>query len=367
MLVGGNITLDMLSNSARPVAPGTPFFLTPRGPFEDDTFDMHARQSNLYFALMGPEVAGLRAGGLVMLYLYNDAVIVDRYGILPIQAYGELKNETWRFAGGLQSDIFAPLLPNVLPFSYLMGSGNTGVFRGQLRMERYFYPAPDEQCTLTAGISSPISTVINDSRIVNGAPELIEDNGWPNIELRVSRAVGPLQQVGLEAKRPFEVGLSAVVGQTRTTVLGPPGRVVNDVFGLAADARWRINDRWGLAGEMYHGQSLGSYAGGVFQSVNTLTLDSLHSTGGWGEVYYYCTPCLHTHWGVGVDNPADSELFFGQISKNRTCFANLIWDVNQSFRIAGEVTYRKTNYAGPGFVIRDNDGIGLQGQVQWKF
>ena len=49
-------------------------------------------------ALIGPEMGNFKSGGLIYFNLYNDAVIVDRYGILPIQAYGELKNETWRFA-----------------------------------------------------------------------------------------------------------------------------------------------------------------------------------------------------------------------------------------------------------------------------
>jgi hypothetical protein len=365
MLVGGNITLDMLSNSARPIAPGTPFFLAPDGPFNQDTFDIHARQSSLYFALVGPEMGNFNSGGLLLFNLYNDAVIVDRYGILPIQAYGELKNETWRFAGGLQTDIFAPLLPTVLPFSYLMASGNTGVFRGQLRAERYFYPSVDEQVTFTAGISEPISTIIHDSAVVLGTSALTEDNGWPDLEMRLAWAGGEPQQVGLEAKRPFEVGISTVLGQIRTTIAPPLTRVVDNVWGIALDLRWRINDRWGIAGELFHGQTLGTYGGAVFQNVNSATFEPVHATGGWGQVDYYFTPCLHSHFGFGIDNPADSELFLAQISQNRTIFANLIWDLNQSFRIAGELTFRDTDYIGP--TALDNDGVGLHGQVQWKF
>jgi hypothetical protein len=367
LLVGGNITLDMLYNSARPVAPGTPFFLTPRGPFDDDTFDLHARQTTLYFAAVGPQMGNMQSGGLILFNFYNDSVIEDRYGFLPIQAYGELKNETWRFAAGLQSDIFAPVLPTVLPFSYLEASGNAGIFRSQLRLERFFYPASDSQIMLQAGICEPIPTIVNDSSIVTGSPALVEDNGWPNVEARIAWAVGQPEQVGLEVKRPFEVGISTVGGQIRTTLAVPLTRVVADVWGLAADARWRINDRWGLAGEVFHGQALGTYGGGVFQNVNTATFAAVHATGGWAEFYYYLNPCLHTHIGFGIDDPADSELFIAQIARNRTIFTNLIWDVNQSFRIAGELTFRETGYIGPSALIPDNDGIGLHGQVQWKF
>jgi hypothetical protein len=298
--------------------------------------------------------------------LYNDNVVLDRYGFLPINAYGELKNETWRFAGGLQTDIFAPLLPTVLPFSYLMASGNAGVFRGQLRAERYFYPAADEQVTFTAGISEPISTTVHDSSVVIGAPAINEDNGWPDVEMRLARAIGQPQQVGLEAKRPFEVGISMVLGQIRTTIV-PTMRVVDPVWGIAIDFRWRVNDRWGFSGEMFHGQTLGTYGGGVFQNVNTATFRPVHATGGWAEVDYYFTPCLHTHAGFGIDDPADSELFILQIARNQTIFANLIWDVNPSLRVAGELTVRETNYIGPNILALDNDGVGLHGQVQWKF
>jgi hypothetical protein len=364
LLVGGNVTLDMLFNGARPVAPGTPFFLAPDGPFDQDTFDMHARQTSMYFAAIGPEMGNFRSGALILFNLYNDNVVADRYGFLPIQAYGELKNETWRFAAGLQTDIFAPLLPTVLPFSYLMASGNAGVFRGQLRAERYFYPSADEQVTLTAGISEPISTTINDSTAVTGSSAITEDNGWPDVEMRLAWGIGEPEQVGLEAKRPFEAGISTVFGQIRTTIAAPLMRVVDDVWGVALDFRWRFSDRWGFSGELFHGQTLGTYGGGVFQNVNSLTFEPVHATGGWGQVDYYFTPCLHSHFGLGVDNPADSELFLAQIAQNRTIFANVIWDLNQSFRIAGELTFRDTDYIGP---LADNDGVGVHGQVQWKF
>ena len=71
------------------------------------------------------------------------------------------------------------------------------------------------------------------------------------------------------------------------------------------------------------------------------------------------------HFGVGIDDPANSELAPGQIAINHTVFANLIWDVNTTFRLAGELTLRETDYIGPASL--SNDSVGLHGQVQWKF
>jgi hypothetical protein len=275
---------------------------------------------------------------------------------LPYQAFGELKNESWRIAGGLQMDIFAPVLPTVLPFSFLAASGNPGIYRGQLRVERFYYPWDDEQITLTAGISDPNPTLLS-------TDALSEDNGWPNVEVRAAWAVGQPQQVGLAPQRPFEVGVSALIGQMRTTTGDPLAQVVADVWGTAADFRWRINEYWGLAGEVFAGQGLGTYGGGILQNTNSTTLEAIHATGGWAEIYYYLTPCLHTHWGYGIDDPLDGDLAPTQIARNDTLFANLIWDVTRSVRLAVEFTVRETDY----ILLPDNDGVGVHTQMQWKF
>ena len=356
VILGGTISLDSLYNSARPVAPGTPFFLAPRGPFADDTFDIHARETSIFLAAKGPQVGYLEAGGLVMFALYNDSITTDRYGFLPYQGYGELKNDAWRFAGGLQLDIFAPVLPTVLPFSFLAASGNAGIYRGQARVERFIHAADDRQITLTAGISDANPTYLTNN-------VLSEDNGWPNVEVRAAWAAGPLEQAGLLALRPIELGASAFVGQVRSTDLGPLTRVVADTWGGSGDFRVRLNEKWGFQGEVFSGQGLGTYGGGVLQTVNSVTFDSIRATGGWAEVYYYLTPGLHTHWGYGVDDPLDRDLAPTQVRYNDTIFANLLWDVTQSFRLGFEFTYRQTEYV----ALPGDEGFGLHGQAQWKF
>src|SRR5262245_13377956 len=89
----GALQGHMLYNTARPVAPGIPFFLAPGSQQPENTLDIFARSSSIGALFTGPEFGGLQAGGLVLFYFYNDALIVDRYGLLPVQAWGDLKNE----------------------------------------------------------------------------------------------------------------------------------------------------------------------------------------------------------------------------------------------------------------------------------
>src|SRR5262249_1757097 len=246
--------------------------------------------------------------------------------------------DDWRFAAGLQFNVFNPLNPTMLTFSFLGGSGNAGAgFPGQARVERYFRPAADAQITLTVALSEPLSTTVN-----NGL-RISEDNGWPEIEARASLALGPLQGEGLQAKRAFEAGVSGLVGQIRTTQGAT--HVVADVWGLGADLRWAVTLRFGFQAEAFVGQTLGSYTAGILQNVNALTFQAIRAAGGWVEVYYYlCPEKLHTHVGYGIDDPLDRDLAPGQPVRNETYFANLIWDVTKHLRLGAELTYRRTEY-----------------------
>lgn len=107
-----------------------------------------------------------------MAAFYNDAIVVDQYGLLSLPAYGELASSNCRFAAGLKFDVFNPDAPTVLSFSVLNASGNSvNGFRGQLCVERFSRPADDRQWMLQFALSEPTASTI-DPRF-----RLFEDNG----------------------------------------------------------------------------------------------------------------------------------------------------------------------------------------------
>jgi hypothetical protein len=359
IVIGGAAIGDFYFNSARPIAAGTPFLLNsgPTPGFRQETFDASARQSTLSILASGPEFCGFEPSAVLIANLYASSYLQDQYGFLPLEAYAQLKNKDWRFAAGLQLDIFNPLNPTVLPFSYLGASGNTGAERGQLRIERYLHLSADSDITLTAGLSDPLPTTVSNTF------RLSEDNGWPNIEGRVGWAFGPMTGEGESAKHPFEIGLSGVIGQIRTTV-PTITQVVTNVWGLGTDFRYSVNERFGFQGEAFIGQTLGTYMGGILQNINATTFTGLHAAGGWIEFYYYiCPEKLHAHIGYGIDDPLDRDLAPRQPVRNDTYFANIIWNVTTHIQAAVEFTYRKTAYT----VFSNNEGFGIQTQFQFKF
>jgi hypothetical protein len=368
--VFGAVRLDAMYNTARVQGPGLPAFLVPKftGGFREATIAMNARNSSVGVLFTGPDIGNFHSGGrLSAVFFDNTNVFADRNGFLLTSGYGELFNDQWRFAAGLQLDILAPLLPTVLTFS-ADGAPIGDSIKGQIRVERYLKLGSESQVTLQGGISEPLNSA--------SSPDisLDEDNGWPNVEGRVVFGVGKPAPIGigLLTPRPLEVAVSGVVGQLRRTAFPPdtPRRVVSDVWGVAVDTQGNFNGLVGFKGEAYTGQGLGQMTGGILQSLDAVTWKAIRSTGGWVEGFVYLTPNLHSHTGMFIDDVNDDDLtaipqsLFGR-TYNSAIWSNVLWDVTKNYRIAFEVTHRRTEYKEP--TNLPNHGFGFQTQFAWTF
>ncbi len=351
----------------RPFSAGLPLLMLPPSPtgLNTNTFDLHARQSGIGASFSGPEVLGFTPGAFFLGFIQNDVLTSDAYGLLPYQGYGDLKNDHWRIAAGLQSDVFNPVSPTIISLGKLFGSGNTGSFRGQARVEHFLKPIDAFQLTTQVAVSEPVSSVVtNNARI-------LEDNGWPNVEARMATGLGQIEErAGGRQQRLVEVGVSGVVGQLRTSRLitaptdpDAPNRAIIDTWGLGLDTQWALTQRIGLAGELYVGQGLGEYNGGVLQSFNGDSFQAIRTRGAWGEVYYYLTDRFHVHTGYGIDAPIQRDLSATQFVKNQTCFTNFVWNVSKVLQVSFEVDYRVTDY----FAFADANGVVFLSEMLWRF
>ena len=82
--------------------------------FRSTPCDINARHSMIGVLFTGPDIGKFHSGGRISAVFFdNTNVLADNNGFLLTQSYGELCNDKWRFAAGLQFDVFAPNLPTV--------------------------------------------------------------------------------------------------------------------------------------------------------------------------------------------------------------------------------------------------------------
>ncbi len=365
----GSLSALTIFSTDRPFAPGLPLFLLPSSPFglDTNTFDIHARQSNIGASFIGPELSGFTPSATFISFIANDTLTGDSYGLLPYNAFGELKNEDWRFAAGLQSDVFNPRKPSVISLAAMFTTGNTGSFRSQARIERFIKPSTSSEYSLQLALSDPIQSVFGSRDL-----RIQEDNGVPNLEGRVNMGLGELETLtGGRKARFFELGSSAFIGQIRSTrsILAPqdpqsPIRNVVDCWGFGVDAAINLTQSIGVQGELFTGAGLGEYNGGISQTFDSTTLQAIRSSGGWGEIFAYLTPKLHVHTGYGIDSPLRRAGDTFLLTENQTFFTNLVWNWSKNVQISNQVDYRKTNFRSP---LLDATGCIFYSEFLWRF
>jgi hypothetical protein len=369
--LSGNLSVVGIVGTDRSFVPWNPLFMLPASPFglSTNSVEIHGRQSSLQALFQGPKIDDYQTGGILKVYLLADSLTSDTYGLLPVVAFGEIKNDTWRFSGGMQPDLFAPRDPVVIPTVLLGGSGNPGTFRGQLRLERNLWNNDASAMKLQFALSDPVTTILIDS-----SRRTTESNGWPNVEARLPFSIGQeTEWAGGRKERAAELAVAGVVGQLRTTRLvfditdlddPTTARQVIDVWGLSVDGKWNITDRLGVAGEFFTGQAIGNYAANIFQSFNPDTFQPIRGSGGWLEIFLYLTDRLHTHVGYGIEAPERSALPLASgIARNETWYNTWVWDLHKSIQLSFEVDYRQTEFVS----LQSGSGVLFISQFLWRF
>jgi hypothetical protein len=122
-------------------------------------------------------------------------------------------------------------------------------------------------------------------------------------------------------------------------------------WSLNGDLRVPVTERFGVQGEFFTGQNLGTFLGGVGQGINLhpASRTGIQATGGWFDVWYDWTPRLHSHVGYGLDDPLNSDITVPGTpgrTYNQFIFGNLFVDVTKKLILGFEVTSWKTHYVG---------------------
>jgi len=338
------------SSSRYTFNPGQPLIVSPKDPAP--SYDLSAQQSMVHAAFRGPKWGNWTPGAFAIFWL-QDNLLAEGYSFTPVVAYGEIGNGAWRVAAGQNFDVFAPRDPDTLPNGKLAATGNPGAYRPQFRVERNFEAGPGFGGVVQLAASSPVTTALpSNVDLANlQGQEIVEDNGWPNLEARLNFGFGPYaDRAGGRSLRPVELGVSGIVGQLRVLDnIRPsdPLTLVSDrstvnVWGAAIDGQIALGRRFGLSGELYTGQGLGEYMAGILQTYNRATNQAVPTAGGWGQFYVYLADNLRLNLGYGIDNAQDSGVFGLQV--NSGVFANVLWDVNPWLQLGLEGNYKLTTY-----------------------
>jgi hypothetical protein len=321
----------------------------------DNQFDMTANQSRLGLKINGPENDQLKTSGLLEVDFYgvggeeNKATIKMRHGYLKL----EWPNERFDIIAGQTWDVISPLNPYTLNDTVMWYAGNIGYRRPQLRLTKSYSLGNDVDLKLEGALARTIGR----KATFTGAIDSGSDAGFPCMQARTSITFpwfGP---------KPTTIGISGHWAKEEYDTSDSGAHKNFDSWSTNLDMTLPINKWLAVKGELFNGENIDAYAGGIGQGVNLTAYREIGSKGGWFAAELGPWDKWRFNIGAGVDSVDKDDVNVDYRTLNRSIFGNVIYSINKNADVGFELSNWQTDYKGPG----DADSLRAQTSLMYKF
>jgi len=358
--VYGRLKLDAAYDTSRTDTGNYIKWVRPEGTNrDDDEFNMTANETRLGFRVKGPQDGELRTSGRVEVDFFEGGS-ENKSRLMMRHAYMNLNWPEERFSiiAGQTSDVISPLAPYTMNYSVAWWAGNIGYRRPQIRLTKGYTVAKDVDLKLEGALARTIG-ISSGAFVLRDAGE---DAGIPGFQGRASLKFPCVNS------KPMTLGFSGHWAKEEYDTTASGGSDKYDSWSLNLDVTQPINEWLAVKGELFTGENLSAYLGGVGQGVNTTRGNDIGSTGGWVAASLTPYPKWSFNLGVSVDNPDNGDLEGysstsgeGIREYNRSVFGNAIYSLDNNAQVGFELSQWHTEYASSG------DGNALRAQASFIY
>jgi hypothetical protein len=323
----------------------------------DDQFNMTANQSRFGMKINGPDGEAMKTSGRVEVDFYGGGTAENKAHLMMRHAYMKLDWPESRFniIAGQTSDVISPLLPSTVNYSVCWWTGNIGYRRPQIRLTKELgfetggYLKLEGALTRTIGRDSITGT---DSG---------EDAGIPTFQGRASITLPML------GAQEATIGLSGHWGEEEYDIeLDGQDREFK-TWSLNLDYTQPICSKVQIKAELFTGENLNAYLGGIGQGVTTTAglnqYEEVGSKGGWIAASLGPWGNKRFNVGVAMDDVDRGDVNDDDRTLNRSVFGNVNCALNKQTDVAFELSHWRTEYRGPG----DGESLRAQMALIYKF
>ncbi len=280
--------------------------------------------------------------------------------------YVEAVSNEGRILIGQTWDIISPLIPGTIMYSAGWLDGNVGYRRCQFRLERFLNVSPCMQWKLQACLAAPFAGCDTSEMIYDGQNYRIKDGSYPMVQGRIAAVVGCRNQ----KQKPIEIGFAGHFGEIQYGELVPGAEDNNysvKTWGMYLDAYIPFNDIWGVQGELFKGENISMFHGGIGQGI-TLGADgrpeAVKTQGGWINLWLNITDKLQYRVGYMIDDPSNSfEHMSGYAVRgralNHSLFTNFKYNVTPQWWVGAEYSHVETTWVGSDPGVSAGDRVDL--------
>ena len=262
---------------------------------------MTARQTRLGLRVKHPPAKDLQALFRVEVDFYGEGSGENRAVPMLRHAYVDLSWPSgWSLLFGQTSDVLSPLWVPTVNYTVGWWQGNIGYRRPQIRVTKKTLVRPKNEVTCTLAATATITNRTNEFGPTDG--DTGQDSGFPTVQSRVGWSFP------LVTDEPVTVGISGHYGEEEydTDVTGRDDEFSSWSLNLDADVplcRWAR-----LQGEIYTGENVDTYLGGIAQGFDSGREDTVAAAGGWVAAMLKWSEDVDVYLGWGVDTADEDDL-----------------------------------------------------------
>jgi hypothetical protein len=323
---------------------------------DDDQFNMTANESRFGVKINGPDGGTMNTSGRVEVDFYGGGTGENKAHLMMRHAYMKLDwpEDRFNIIAGQTSDVISPLFPSTLNYSVGWWTGNIGYRRPQIRLTKELGFETGGYLKLEGALTR---TIGRDS--ISGT-DSGEDAGFPTFQGRASMT---LPMFGAQEAT---IGLSGHWGEEEYDIAVSGREKEFMTWSVNLDYTQPISSKVQLKAELFTGDNLNAYLGGIGQGVTTSgpnQNEEIGSKGGW--IAAGLGPWDNKRFNVGfaMDDVDRSNVNDGDRTLNRSVFGNVYCALNKQTDVAFELSHWRTDYRGSG----DADSLRVQTALIYKF
>ncbi|MCP4633467.1 MAG: hypothetical protein GY855_11120 [candidate division Zixibacteria bacterium] len=289
----------------------------------------------------------------------NKALLVTRHAYFSIQTGNTkvLAGQTW--------DMVSPLHAPTLNYPVLWGCGNLGYRRPQISLWQKVNFESGGELTLAGGffrtIGNDLTPTVNIT-LATAATDTIPDGQDDGTNSAIPSFQGLIDyKHKFQSGTSIRFGCSGLWGQLKAENSSRNTSENYESWAAAGHFWVSVPSGWGLSGEVYSGQNLGVYNGGIN---NGSTLTGVASLGFWGATWFKPMPTWQFTTGYGMDDPEDADLAAGARCHNSCIFGNVKYFIIPQAYVGLEVSQWQTEYKGTADKAKN---LRLQSSFQMSF
>ncbi|MHC4619079.1 MAG: DcaP family trimeric outer membrane transporter [Planctomycetota bacterium] len=326
---------------------------------DDDQFNMTANQTRFGVRIKGPQNGEIDTSGRAEIDFYGGGE-ENKPRVMMRHAYMTLNwpDDRFNIIAGQTSDVISPLHPDTLNYTVGWWAGNIGYRRTQIRLTKSLGLTRDVDLKLEGALARTIGFSGDDFAETPG--DAGEDAGFPGAQARVSVTFPWLEH------RPTTLGASGHWAKEELDTSASGDSRHFDSWSLNLDLTLPVTEWLAVKGELFTGENINAYLGGIGQGINTTRFQEIGSRGGWLAASLAPSDKWRFNLGVtaeGVDDGDLAGITGDRRTYNRSIFGNVLYALNKNTQVGFELSQWHTEYDGRD----DGDSIRAQTSFIYKF